>query len=188
VGLLSGERDPVAKGSAETTFRVSAEVRHVYGGGKLTIGPRAIVLECSRPTRAFSGVAQVVHTDRDVLLVKARLVPPWYNTSLVLHSLEGSACAITGALRRRQLRESLTAAAFNVREVSTLLSLHGDGRTQLAPHERERPRWLTGRTRASLAVASLAAAALCVVLVSHAAWFVGVVIAGVLLNFVALFR
>ena len=174
-------------GSPATRFRVGAEVKHVYGGGTLIVGPDAIVLECSRPTRAFSGVAQIVHTDRDVILVKPRLVPPWYNTSLVLHGKEGSGCAITSVLARQRLRNALTASGYDVREVTTVFSLHGAGRRNTSP-QKEWPHWLSRRLRIGLTAASVVAAAGCVLVVSHAPVFIAVVVAGVVLNSVALFR
>jgi hypothetical protein len=57
-------------------FRVAVYLSAVGGGGMLIVSPGSIVLEMDRVTRAFGGVARIVHTDRDVAVVTARLVPP----------------------------------------------------------------------------------------------------------------
>ena len=65
-------------------FRVGARVGRVNGGGTLTVGIGSLVFESDRLTRRLSGVRQIVHHGRRVVFVEARLVPPWFNTGLVL--------------------------------------------------------------------------------------------------------
>jgi len=55
--------------------------------------------------------------------VKARLVPPWISTSVVLHREGGSGNAMTSVLARHRLRASILAAGFEVQAVSIWLSL-----------------------------------------------------------------
>ncbi len=93
------------------------------GGGTLAIAPGRITLTAKGFTRRATGVAEVVHTARSVTLVKARLVPPWFNTALILHSDDDKA-AIAGTWlgARARLRAALVDAGFEVREVSTWFS------------------------------------------------------------------
>jgi hypothetical protein len=113
-------------GSGLVTFRVGVRLPPVKGGGTLTVEDRMIVLETDRPTRSLSRVSRIVHTDRQVMLVKARLVPPWFNTSLLLHDNETSGYAMTWLGARNRLRDSLRTAGFDVQEVTTWFSLTGD--------------------------------------------------------------
>ena len=108
------------------TFRVGVRLPPVKGGGKLTVEQGAIVLETGRLTQSLSRISRIVHTDRQVTLVKARLVPPWFNTSLVLHDDETSGYAVTWFGARNRLRASLTAAGFDVQEVRTWFSVTGN--------------------------------------------------------------
>lgn len=107
------------------TFRVGVRLAPVKGGGKLTVDPGGIVLETDRLTRSLSRVSRIVHTDRRVMLVKARLVPPWFNTSVLLHDDEASGYAVTWIGARNRLRAALKAAGFDVQEVTTWFSLAG---------------------------------------------------------------
>jgi hypothetical protein len=167
-------------------FRVGAEVNHVHGGGTLTVAPGSIVLEMDRPTRAFSGVARIAHTDRDVVVVTARLIPPWFNTSLALQGDGTSGVAVTWVLARRRLCDSLTAAGFNVREAKTRFSRYANG--QAPPAFSDRRSWASGRVRSVVALASLVTGAILILLVSKSPVFVAVIAGGVVLNFAALFR
>jgi hypothetical protein len=84
----------------------------------------AIVLETGRPTRWLSSISRIVHTDRQVTLLKARLVPPWCNTSLLLHDDKAYGYATTWLGARNRLRDSLTAAGFEVQELTTRFCLY----------------------------------------------------------------
>jgi hypothetical protein len=64
-----------------------------------------------------------VHTERDVVLVEARLVPPWCDTALFLHEEALSVRVLTHIRARPRLRWSLAAAGFHVTVVRTWLSL-----------------------------------------------------------------
>ncbi len=108
-------------------FYVGVGIGPFVGGGKLTIAPGAIVLEPDRLTRSLIRVSRIVHTDRQVTLVKARLVPPWFSTSLVLHDRDASGYAATWLGARHRLRASLKDAGFDVQEIRTWFSLTGGG-------------------------------------------------------------
>lgn len=115
------------------TFRVGVGLASVKGGGKLIVEQGEIVLKTDRLTRLVSRVARIGHTDRRVMLVKARLVPPWFNTSVLLHDDDASGYAVTWIGARSRLRASLLEAGFDVEEVTTWFSLAG-GRAPRALH------------------------------------------------------
>jgi hypothetical protein len=134
---MTASRDDEAKGGdhtspatgladREATFTVGVRIGTIGGQGKLIITPGSIVLETGRLTRSLSRVARVVDTGPQVTLVSARLVPPWFNTSLTLHDHDVSCYATTWQGARPRLRASLRAAGFDVVEVSTWFSLAGD--------------------------------------------------------------
>ena len=112
--------------SRMVTFRVGVRLPPVKGGGTLTVAPNAIVLKTDRLTSSLSHVSRILHTDRRVTLVKARLVPPWFNTSLVVHDDEIIGYAVTWFGARVRLRVSLKAAGFDVQEVTTWFSVAGN--------------------------------------------------------------
>jgi hypothetical protein len=105
------------------TFRVGASVKFWSGGGRLTIAPGMIILETGRLLRGATSVARVVHTDPTVTLIHARLLPPWFNTHLVLQGEDVSGVASTWFGARRRLRHALRAAGFEPVEVRTWLSM-----------------------------------------------------------------
>jgi hypothetical protein len=111
--------------SERATFSVGVRLARANGGGRLTIEKGEIVLEPDRPLRWLSRVQRIVHTDQRVKLVKARLVPPWFSTSVVLHDSEASGYAVTWIGARKRLRASLAAAGFDVQEITTWFSLAG---------------------------------------------------------------
>ena len=71
------------------------------------------------------GVRRLLHTDPHVVLIKPRLVPPWFNTWLALHEGGFVVYAITWFAARSRLRASLRAAGFEVDEVTTWFSVTG---------------------------------------------------------------
>ena len=109
--------------AVDATFRVGARIHTrvgpLNGGGTLTIGPGKITLAMGRVTRAVSPVSEVVHVDPSVILVKARLLPPWFNTALLLRDGDRSASAVTWFRARPRLRAALREAGFAVDERST---------------------------------------------------------------------
>lgn len=113
--------------SQPATFRVGVRIPPVRGGGKLTVERGRIVLETGRLTRSLSRVQRIIHSEHRVVLVKARLVPPWFNTSLILHDDDASGYAVTWLGARARLRASLRAAGFDVEEVTTWFSVAGRG-------------------------------------------------------------
>lgn len=106
-------------------FTVGAGVGMVRGGGRLTIDRGAVTLEPGTLTSRLSGVGRIAHTDDAVFVLKARLVPPWFNTSVLVHEGESSAHVVVPLWLRRRLLETLKAAGFRPTEVSTWFRLSG---------------------------------------------------------------
>jgi hypothetical protein len=168
-------------------FRVGAEVNGVHGGGTLWVSPGLIVLETDRPTRLLSRVSRVAHTDSDVVLVTARLVPPWFNVSVALHDGSLSVRVVTWMLGRARLRDALRRNGFDVREAATLFSRNvgvTEDRSAELPAAPQ-PWWLSRRTRVSAAIVSVVVAGAMVMLVSQSPLFIAVLAAAVAANFAA---
>jgi hypothetical protein len=165
------------------TFRVGVRVAPVNGGGWLTVAPGAITLDVGRVTRGLSGVREIVHTDREVTLVTERLVPPWFNTSLMVSDGRTAARVSMPILARGKLRAALAEAGFEVRETATWFSTARaepePGRARPAGAQLPVPRWV-------LALGVVVAGAIAVLVVSHSPTFVAIAVASVLLTVVAL--
>jgi hypothetical protein len=144
-----------------------------------------MTLDVGRVTRRLSGVREIVHTDREVTLVTARLVPPWFNTSLMVSDGRTAAQVSMPILARGRLRAALDEAGFEVRETATWFSLAGEqpepGRARPAGAQLPVPRWL-------LALGVVVAGAIAVLVVSHSPAFVGLAVAAALISVVALTR
>lgn len=103
--------------------------------GSLTVTKESIVFApTSRWNKfvTFNMIGRVVHIDRDVIVVRARLLPPNLNSSVILHgdpSLgEGVSAGVQlSAVGRRRLRPALVAAGFRVDERVTWFSMGGTG-------------------------------------------------------------
>jgi hypothetical protein len=173
------------KPDTAATFRVGVWVAPVNGGGWLTVAPGAITLDAGRVTRGLSGVRRIVQTDREVTLVTARLVPPWFNTSLMVSDGRTAAQVSMPIGARGRLRAALDEAGFDVRETATWFS---PARTQPEPG---RPRPADAQLpvpRFVLALATVFGGAVAVLVVSHSPTFVAIVVASVLLSAVSLRR
>jgi hypothetical protein len=120
---MTQDTTPLSEKRFPTTFTVGAGIGAVKGGGKLTVEPGALTFEPGWATRRLSGLARLVHTECSVIILKARLVPPWFDTSLLLHDHEASAYVVLPRWSRRRLLRSLMAAGFQPSEVSTWLQL-----------------------------------------------------------------
>jgi hypothetical protein len=165
-------------------FRVGIYIGAVGGGGRLLISPGAIELEVGRATRLLSRSANVLHRERVVTLVRARLMPPWFDTALLLAGDGGSAVAVTSILRRRALRLALARAGFQVNEVVTWFSLRGLGATSIADHPGSR----SADTRRALLAATVVAGAGAVLLVHEHVALVVLIAIAVAATCVALWR
>jgi hypothetical protein len=110
--------------SSSTVFLVGAVVGGaIQGPGRLTIEPRRLILKPSWPLRRLSGVMQVIHTESPVIVLKARLVPPWFSTSVLLHDDDTYAHVVVPRWRRSSLLGAIREAGFETREISTRFRL-----------------------------------------------------------------
>lgn len=110
--------------------------------GSLSVEEGSIVFEPGgRVNRNMNSniVSRVVHTSPDVVLVRARLLPPNLNSSLILNGDSSCGEDVSAAVQmpawtRRQLLPALVEAGFRVDERATWLSLGGTGsRSELPP-------------------------------------------------------
>jgi hypothetical protein len=105
-------------------FFASTHVGGLYGGaGKLYVRQGAVVLEPDVIMRRLSGVARITHTDEHVVMVKVRLMPPWYSTVLKLHDEDNSGEGFVWLWSRNRLRTALEAAGFKLHEETTWFAL-----------------------------------------------------------------
>jgi hypothetical protein len=113
-----------SQGSSSTVFLVGAMVGGaIQGPGRLTIERERLILKPSRPLRRLSGVMQVIHTESPVIVLKARLVPPWFSTSVSLHDADTYAHVVVPRWRRSSLLDAIREAGFETREISTRFRL-----------------------------------------------------------------
>lgn len=188
---MAAEQTETSQSAPIARFHAGGRVRGISGGGALVITPGSIALETARMTRVFSGVARVVHSSPQVMLVKARLVPPWYNTSVVLHDGELVAYATVGQWARSALRAALAAAGFEVREVSTWFSLAGSREVGALVRRRERGelRRRLGPVGLVVQVVGIGVWAVAVVLIiSQSPLFIALVAVFAALSVLAVFR
>lgn len=87
-----------------------------HGGGRLTITRTEIDVELGSLSRRFTGIDRFRHTNRRVTMLKARLVPPWFNTRLVIEEGDQVALVSLPGWSRGRLRRALRAAGFEVDE------------------------------------------------------------------------
>jgi hypothetical protein len=114
--------------------------------GVLEIYPDCIVFTSapSLANRMFAGPAlpgQIVHTSKEVVLIKSRLLPPWYNSAIVLNGKsalgEGRTAAVGMAFfMRRRLGRILRETGFHVVELQGWVSLGGSGSQWELPRQR----------------------------------------------------
>jgi hypothetical protein len=113
-------------------------VHGVGGGGTLTIFPARIEFRPDTMTNVLAGSPEVVvHTERRVTVVHARLVPPWMNRHLILmQGTETVAVNIVGA--GGKTTQALRSAGFQPELRVSWFSLSGGARRRpSADHERD---------------------------------------------------
>jgi hypothetical protein len=109
--------------SSSTAFLVGAVVGGaIQGRGRLTIEPGRLILKPSWPLRRLSSVMQVIHTESPVIVLKARLVPPWFSTSVSLRDDDAYAHVVV-PWHRSSLLGAIREAGFETREISTRFRL-----------------------------------------------------------------
>jgi hypothetical protein len=106
-------------------------------GGVLIIDRSQVVFHPrGSATRSF-GMGQLVpgplvHTGRTIVMLRARLMPPWFNTSVILtgdpRRGEATTAAVTvGGWARRRVRRALRGAGYLLIDAATWVSLGGGG-------------------------------------------------------------
>ena len=101
-----------------------------YEGGSpvrsiLSVFPHRITLRRGTATKLPTGLSAFVQTEPEVVLIKARVAGPWFNTSLVLHGAGKTVVASMPGTGRRPLRHALAHAGFQLIESRTWFSLGG---------------------------------------------------------------
>jgi hypothetical protein len=186
---MPAKAEDIVRAHAGERFRVGAEINGLRGGGVLWVCPGLIVFESDALTRRLSRVSCVVHGDPDVVLVTARLVPPWFNVSIALQDADSSVRAVTWLLGRARLRDALVRSGFNVREAATLFSrdVAGTGDRD-APHSMAtQPWWFVRSIRVAAAAVSALVAVGMVLVVSQSPIFIAALAAVVAANVAATF-
>jgi hypothetical protein len=146
---------PDAAHNDQAAFRVGIHVGIVHGGGVLRVAPQRVTLTVDRMTRLLAPEPPFVHTDKNVDLVTARLVPPWFNVAVLLRDGDRSAAATTWLGGRGELRRALQGAGFDVHERTTLVSRRADVARSTRQDRHQRTRTVAWTV---LALASLASA------------------------------
>jgi hypothetical protein len=170
--------------SDQARFRVYARLRWVFGGGTLIVGRGRILFEPDWLTRRVCRVNHIVHIDRPVTLIRARLVPPWFSISLLLHDDEASGWVLVWLFDRDRLLASVKAAGFEVEQITTWFSLTGGVAIPSKPRAWSR----TSRSRIVPVLLTLAGAAGAVVTTSDSIASLAVIAAGTALLIGSLLR
>jgi hypothetical protein len=97
-------------------FSVGAVLRNVAGGGHLTIGPDQMELTVGPLSKRVSGVQRLRHRGTDVVMYRARAMPPWMDFSVVVCDGTRTALATGPFWLRKRLKRSLQEAGFRVTE------------------------------------------------------------------------
>lgn len=82
----------------------------------MTITSEAIVLEPGPLTGGYTKVDRLTHAGREVTMLKARFLPPFINTRLVIEDGDVVAMASMPGWFRARLRRALSEAGFAIHE------------------------------------------------------------------------
>jgi len=102
-------------------FSVGAVLHNVAGGGHLYVAPGVLELRPGPISGRVSHVEVVRHGTSEVVLYRARLVPPWMNCALVLSDGKQTVLATFADWMRRKVVDALCQAGFHVTEKVTLI-------------------------------------------------------------------
>jgi hypothetical protein len=122
---------PLYRPGPVVSFIVGARVGSWNGGGYLSVAPTVLVLEPGRLTSHLTAVTRIVHSEPEVMVLKARAAPLWMSLSVVVEGVdqdgqERVGLAIFGAFGRRRLIETLESSGFVVTQRATWLYQGGD--------------------------------------------------------------
>ena len=119
-------------------MRVGSTIRRWHGGGVVTIAYGRIDFASSRFMRGLTQLERVEHTKADIVMYKARLLPPWVNTSVIIEGVDETVVAVSWAFHRNRWRRLLGAAGFILEERTTWIST-GSRLTPKRTRWRKRP-------------------------------------------------
>jgi len=100
-------------------FTVGAVVSNVAGGGHLAIGPGRMELRVGRLSRRVSGTDLIRHHGTDVVLFRARAMPPWMDFSVVVSDGRQTGLATGPFWLRKRVAQTLRSAGSRVTEKET---------------------------------------------------------------------
>ena len=100
-------------------FTVGAAVKSAHGGGRLIVTSGTVALEPGSLTRRHTGIGRVVHDAERIVMFKARLLPPFVNTGLVIHGEDVVAVAALSGWSRERLRAAIRDAGLELDERSS---------------------------------------------------------------------
>jgi hypothetical protein len=92
-----------------------------HGGGHLYIAPKALTCRLGSLAKRVSDFEEVSHTGGSVQIYVARLVPPWFNVSVLVDDGTRRIRASVPRPRLRRLVTSLQQASFDVQITRTWL-------------------------------------------------------------------
>jgi hypothetical protein len=102
-------------------FTVGVTTARATAGGHLHIAPNVLTCELGPVARRISGFTEVAHSGSGVTVYRARLVPPWFNVSVLVGDNHRRIRASLPLLHFRRLVSSLEAAGFVVEVKRTWL-------------------------------------------------------------------
>ena len=100
--------------SEANEFIVGLTANYLNGGGRLIVAPGYLEVRSTRLTKRFSGVKSVRHHGSNVDLYTARLVPPWFNCSVIVSDGQRSVLGCFPIWTRKHVAMALQEAGFNV--------------------------------------------------------------------------
>ena len=119
---MAGHDEPMTPSeSAGREFSVGAVLHNVVGGGHLYIAPGVLELRTGPVSRGVSGIPTVRHDSSEVVLYRARLMPPWMSCSVVVSDDQRTVLATFAGWMRRSILGALRGAGFDVTEKVTKL-------------------------------------------------------------------
>ena len=93
------------------------------GGGRLTIAPGQLVWKRDRVLRFLTGEDTISHVGSRVTVVRARLLPPLFNTAVIVVGRGGYVRVLTRYGRHRKVIAALHAAGFELEVRRTWMTL-----------------------------------------------------------------
>lgn len=108
------ESSSAAPSSYERSFAVGVTTTGISGGGHLRVAPNVLICELGPAARKISGIVSVRQTDNHVHIYKARLIPFWFNVSVLITDGHTKVGASMWSIGLRTLTRVLKDAGFVV--------------------------------------------------------------------------